>query len=491
MIITTLSLTHCSFAPTYHRPTLEIPPSYKEQGKWLSAKPKALNDTWWTLYSDATLNDLEQQVNVSNQTIKVAFERYEQAKASANVVRSALFPNITGIANANRTQMSKTITNPFPITLTNDYLVAADLTYEVDVWGKIRNMLAAAKSLARASKADLGVVQLSMQAELATDYFMLRSADASQLILDNIVKAYKKGLFLTRQRFHGGLVSAIELDQAENQLNTAETFAADMHLQRHQLEHAIATLIGKPPASFELEPVTHFYYNAVLINPNLPSTLLERRPDIASAEEQVRAANATIGVARAAFFPDINIAADIGFESKALSSLFKAPSLIWALGPSTSASAFTQSGPLVNQTIFDGGRLINLDRQAWSHFSETVANYRQVVLNALQNVEDNLTAMRQLNIENKKQSLATAAAERALQQEIYRYRGDLASALDVITLQVPALQNELASINIRTRHQLASVQLIKALGGGWIQAPFEKALLHKSEEGSPLPPGEG
>jgi NodT family efflux transporter outer membrane factor (OMF) lipoprotein len=305
-----------------------------------------------------------------------------------------------------------------------------------------------------------------MHAELANDYFALRGDDAAQRILDKTVIVYERALYLTRKRYEGGADPVGNVDEAQNQLDTAKTQAADMHLKRAQLEHAIAVLIGEDPSSFSLKPELK-KNKLVTINPQLPSTLLERRPDIAEAELKVQAANYNIGVARAAFFPAFNLSATIGFESANLGNLLTRPSLVWALGP-TAASALLNNGnqPVLSQTIFDGGRLIALSNQAYAQYCETVAEYRQTVLTAYQEVEDSLSALRQLDRENKTQTLATSAANRSVNQALTRYKDGLTTYLDVVIIQNIALQAELSTIDIRTRRQIASVQLIKALGGG-------------------------
>lgn len=470
-------LVSCSLAPHYQRPLIPTPSSYKETGKWLFAKPQAADryrEAWWEVYRDSLLNDLENRATISNQNLKAALARYDQARAELAVARSAYFPTLTGVMNANRQKISTTATNAITKPLFDDFLVGANFNYELDVWGKIRNSVAVARSTALASAADLAVINLTMHAELAYNYFSLRGADEAQRILDETVSAYKIALYLTRKRYQGGAASVLDVDEAVNQLETAKTLAEDMHLKRAQLEHAIAVLLGEPPATFSIKPY-RYQFKFVNILPSLPSTLLERRPDIAEAELLVQAANSNIGVARAAFFPDFNISGGIGFESAILSNLFKAPSLIWSLGPAiSSASVFnTDNKPIASQIIFDGGRIRGLSAQACAKYFETVANYRQTVLNAYKEVEDSLVAIRQLNRERQTQSIATAAAERALTQAMFRYKGGLTTYLDVVVVQNLALQAELSNFDIMTRRQLASVQLIKALGGGWTSPPIK------------------
>ncbi len=476
--LSVITLMGCSFAPRYQRPLMDIPTNYKESGQWLHAKPSSAvldRGPWWTMYGDPVLNELEAQIVSANQNLKAALARYEEARAVWAVQRSALFPSVLGIFNANRQHLSKNLANSQPVRTYNDFLLALNLNYELDVWGRVRNSVASAKKLAQASAADLAIVDLSLHAELASYYFALRGSDDSQQVLDKTVAVYEKALYLTRKRYEGGAAPIADVDDAQYQLNTAKTLAADTRLRRAQLEHAIAVLIGQPPASFSLKAEKEkSKIKWVTIAPELPSTLLERRPDVAEAELKVQAANFRIGAARAAFFPAFNLSAAAGFESKSLGSLFKSSSLVWSLGPTTSSALLNNgSMPLVTQTIFDGGRLIALSQLAWSQYFEAVSNYCQTVLNAYQEVEDNLVAIHQLDEEYKTQIIAAAAATRGLNQSLFRNKGGLITYLDVVFIQNLALQAKLAVINICVRRQLASVQLIKALGGGYISPMVE------------------
>lgn len=465
-----ISVTSCSLAPTYHRPTVCKPIKFKESGCWLFAKPHQAaveRGAWWEMYHDPILNDLEAQVLCANQNIKAAIARYDEARAAVCVAKSDYFPTFTGVANATRQATSRTAGNPLPSSVFNDLVVGINLNYEIDVWGRIRNNVAAAKSTALASCADVAVINLSIHAELASDYFSLRGDDDAIRVLDATVVAYEKALYLTRKRYQGGAVSVVDVDRAVNQLETAKTLAADRRLHRQQMEHAIAVLIGRPPALFCLPPIKR-KNKLVVIAPDLPSTLIERRPDIAEAEYKVQAANYNIGVARTAFFPAFNLASAIGFESATLGNLIKRPSLVWALGP-TISSALLNNGsmPEMTQLLFDGGKTCGLTQEAWAQYHQTVANYRQTVLTAYQEVEDSLTAIRQLDREHQTQTKATAAANRALDQAMFRYKGGLTTYLDVVVAQNAALQSELSTVDVDIRRQQASVQLIKALGGGW------------------------
>lgn len=470
IVLTLFLLTGCSFAPKYQRPELCIPPDYKESMRWSQAEPATVafeNGKWWEMYDDCILNELEENVTAANQNIKVALARYENARAALSVARSAYFPTVLGVENTFRQQTSGNAANKLAVPVYTDNLLLANFHYEVDVWGRIRNSVAAARSTAQASAADLAAVSLSLHAELARDYFTLRGYDASQRVLDETVFAYQKALDLTKRRHTGGVVSEVDVDQAQNQLDTAKTAAEDLRLKRAQLEHAIAILIGRPPASFALKPIV-YHPKLVTIAPEIPSSLLERRPDIIEAELLVQAANSNIGVARAAFFPAINLSGGIGFESSQLSNLISSPSMVWSLGPTT-ATALLNNGslPLVTQTLFDGGRLRGLSNQAYAQYKETVATYKQTVLNAYQEVENSLIALKQLDREHQTQTAAANAANRALTQAMYRYRGGLTTYLDVVVAQNIALQSELSDIDVSARRQVESVQLIKALGGGW------------------------
>ena len=464
--VLTYSLTSCSLAPNYQRPPMPIPEHFKETGKWLPAQsisPNTKIEPWWETFQDPILNDLEEKLGPANQNLQIAFYRYQQANALVQVARSQFFPTARGVANANRQENSENIADPTTPRVYNNALIGVGVNYEVDAWGSIRNAVAKSKSIAKASAADLAAISLSLHAELASDYFTLRGYDESQRILDKTVIAYQKALFLTKKRHQGGASPIEDVDNAQAQLENAKTLAAEMHLKRAQLEHAIAILLGQIPSHFSLRPAKLPLYRISVV-PTLPSTLLERRPDVAAAELRVKAANANIGIARAAFFPSFNLGTIIGYQSQSLSNLISKPSLFWSLGP-TSALSLLQ--PMASTTLLDGGRLLGLLKQANASYFETVATYRQTVLTAFQEVEDSLVAIRQLDKENQSQSAASRAANRALVQSQNRYRGGITTFLNVVITENIALQSDLARVSILTRRQIASVQLIKALGGGW------------------------
>jgi NodT family efflux transporter outer membrane factor (OMF) lipoprotein len=462
-----VSLAACNFAPDYHRPELAVPTNYKEaaadanraNADWQSAAPAdtAPRGPWWEIYRDPVLNGLEGQVTSANQDIKAAIARFDQARAAASLARTAYFPTVTGNAEGTREQISKAIANARPMNQYNDFSLGADLSYEVDLWGRVRNSVAAAKDTAQASEADLAAVDLASHAELATDYFTLRGDDARIKTQDAAVVAYSEALDLTRSRYTGGAAAEADVDQAEAQLEGAKTQAADMRLQRAQLEHAIAILVGVPAGNFSLATAP-LDVTPPTIAAGLPSTLLERRPDVAEAERQVAAANAQIGVAEAAFFPVLSLNAMLGLESEAPAHLFTWPAHAWSLGPSATLP------------LLDFGARDDLSDEAKAQYDQTVANYRSSVLGAYRDVEDNLVALARLADEATTQQNAVIAANRALQQAQYRYSGGIVTYLDVISAQNVALQAELSAADIAARRMDASVLLVKALGGGWESA---------------------
>ncbi len=420
---------------------------------------------WWESFNDPVLNDLEIRLGTANQDLKAAIARYDQALANARYARSDFYPNITGFGSYSRAQTSKNTARVSPTTLFSDAQFGAQLSYELDLWGRVRNQVKSAESRAQASAADLAAVQLALQSELAMNYFSLRGQDLILEILKQTVDAYQKALDLTQNRYKGGAATAADVDQAQTQLENTKTLLADTQLKRSQLEHAIAVLIGEVPANFALaalSPEKEQNIQLAPINPDLASTLLQRRPDVAAQGRLVAAANADIGVARAAFFPTFSLGSAVGYEGAKANNLLNADSLLWSLGPSFAV------------TLLDGGALAALSAQARAVYTETAANYRKTVLTAYQDVEDSLVAINQLDKETETQTAATKAAERALQQYQNRYKGGIATYLDVVVQQNTALQAELNFVNLQTRRVNAQVQLIKALGGGW-QTPMETA----------------
>ncbi|MDB6092356.1 MAG: efflux system, outer rane lipoprotein NodT family [Gammaproteobacteria bacterium] len=451
----------CSLAPVYEKPATAPPAaSYKEAGDWKPAQPADAQPrgSWWNTYGDAQLDTLEGQVTASNQNLKAAFARLEQARAQMRYVRSDYFPTVTGGVSGARAQSSlnsPTYSIVKPRTQ-NDLVLQSDVSYEIDVFGRVRNSVAAARATAQASEADLAVVDLSMHAELALDYFTLRSEDTQQVLLDQTVAAYDQALQLNQNLYDGGAAPLADVAQAQAQLETARTQAEDVRLRRAQTEHAIAVLVNQQAATFHLDPQPlPIVVAPPAIDPGLPSALLERRPDVAGAERRVASANASIGVARAAYFPVFSLSAALGFESTHGFSLIDAPSSLWALG-STAV-----------MTLFDGGRRRAQTDEARAAYDEQVANYRQAVVTAYSEVEDWLAALRQLQRESVTESAAVTATATELEQANYRYKAGAATYLEVVIAQNAALAAQLSAADIQARRMNASVLLVKALGGGW------------------------
>ena len=451
----------CSFAPHYSRPSTEAPPpAYQESAGWKTAQPadERGRGPWWEIYRDEQLNALEKQVTNANQNIKAALARLEQARAQTRIVRSTLFPTVTAGPHVTRARTSvnaPAYTNTKPAT-GNDFVLDADLSYEIDVWGRIRNQVASARAGEQASAADLATLDLSLHAELASDYFTLRSQDTQQELLDRTATDYASALELTQNLYNGGAAALSDLDQAKAQLQTARTQAADMRLQRSQTEHAIAVLLGRLPSNFHLDPQPlKLEVVPPEIDPGLPSALLERRPDVAAAERRVAAANAQIGVARAAYFPVFSLLGVAGFESTQTSNWITAPSKMWSVGPSAVL------------TVFDAGLHRAQSAQAHAAYDEQVADYRNTVLAAYQDVEDNLVALRQLQQESVSEAAAVEATGGALEQAQYRYKAGIATYLEIVAAENASLAARLSAADIQVRRMIASVQLVKALGGGW------------------------
>jgi NodT family efflux transporter outer membrane factor (OMF) lipoprotein len=458
-VASVLFLAGCAVGPKYNRPPAEVPPAYKEAGNWKTAQPNelSLRGNWWEIFQDAQLNALEQQVNISNQNIKAAQAQYTQARALVRYNRADYFPTVAAGASGTR---GRTSSNRAPVNAvnngltTNDFQLPVEISYEVDAWGRVRKNVEAFREQAQASAADLATVNLSVHAQLALFYFQARSLDAQEQLLNSTVQYYEQALQLNVNRFQGGVGSEVEVEQARTQLETTRAEAIDVGVARAQFEHAVAVLIGKPPASFSLAPLP-LRTPPPTIPAGVPSELLERRPDIASAERQMAAANARIGVAKAAYYPLLNLSAAGGFESGAITTLLQGPAGLWAVG----ASAV--------QTVFDGGRRRAASDQAIAAYDQTVASYRETVLTSFQQVEDNLAAMRILEKEAQTQNEAVLAAQKSLDLSIQRYKGGVTSYLEVTVAQSAALSNEATAVNILGRRMVAAVELIQALGGGW------------------------
>src|SRR5262245_11413692 len=463
----TLALTACSVGPKYQRPEAPVPPAYKESPPasfkeaegWKVAQP---NDSsprgkWWEMFGDPELNALEEQVDVSNQTLAVAEAQLRGARAAIGVARAALYPTVTGTASVTgaRQSLNRSGASSNPSNETrSDYLLSLDTSYELDVWGRIRHGVEASTASAQASAADLETARLSIHAELATDYFILHGLDAQRQLLLLTTGAFEKALQLTINRYNQGVASQVDVQQALTQLESTRAQAIDLGVQRAQFEHAIAILLGKPPAEFTIPPAP-ISIQPPAIPAGVPSELLERRPDIAAAERRVAAANEQIGIAQAAFYPTVTLRPIIGLESTSLSNLFSWPSALWSFGAS------------LVQIAFECGRRRAWTEQAQAAYEATVATYRQTVLVAFQSVEDNLAALRILEAEAEQQGKAVQAAQTTLLLALNRYQGGVTTYLEVIIAQSAALNAARTAVDLLTRRMTAAVLLIKALGGGW------------------------
>lgn len=462
LLASLLLLTGCVVGPRYSKPATPTPPGYKEvPPDWKAAQPndQIARGKWWEIFQDPQLNALEEQVNVSNQNLKAAEAQFRQARALVRFNRAAYYPTVTAGASAAREHVSQHRPLVSNLTQTNatDLVIPFDVSYEADVFGRVRHTVEAARSSAQASAADLESVSLSLHAELALDYFMMRTLDAEEQLLNSNVTSFEKALELTQNRYRGGVASAVDVAQAQTQLENTRTQAIDVLIQRAQNEHAIAALTGQPASTFSI-PQAAWNTPPPAVPPGLPSELLERRPDIAAAERRLAAANAEVGVARAAYFPVFSLTGSGGFESTSISTLIQGP------------SGFLSAGASAVVTAFDVGRRRAVSEQARAAYDESEANYRQTVLTALQEVEDNLATLRILNDEAKAQEAAVAAAEHSLELSTNRYKGGVVSYLEVTTAQSTALADERAAVDILRRRMTASVSLIKALGGGWSSA---------------------
>jgi len=453
----------CTVGPEYKRPSAPVPAAYKENSQWQPAQP---GGKWWELFGDAQLNALEEQVNVSNQTLKAAEASFQQARAAVRFARAGYFPVLTVTPSASRVRESENQPFSGPSTAghtENDFVIPFDASYEPDLWGRVRRTVEGARAGAQASAADLENVRLSLQAELAMDYLEARNQDAEIDLLNSTVASYEKALQLTESRYQGGVASQVDVAQAQTQLETTRAQAVDLQVARAQLEHAVAALAGKPASEFSL---AHNPLSAVppAVPAGLPSELLERRPDIASAERSMAVANANIGVARSAYFPAVSLTGSGGFESRIIGTLIQGPSALWSVGAAAA------------ETLYEGGQRRAASEQARAAYDQAVAVYRQTALTAFQEVEDNLAALRILEQEAQTQRGAVQAAEHSLALSTTRYRGGVTSYLEVTTAQSAALNDELVAVQIQGRRMTACVLLIKALGGGWDRSALNQVV---------------
>ena len=451
-----VALSACAPTVKYVQPTVEIAPAFRENTEWKTAQPSddLLRGNWWELFGDPDLNALEQQIDVSNQTLRAADAQFAQARALVRGTRANLFPTVDVAPSVTRSQASGNRPGSTFHQAANDFILPVEVSWEADVWGRIHSAVTASQAAAQASAADLETARLSLHAELAVDYFTLRGIDRDRQLLDAAVESFEKALELTQNRFRGGIASQADVAQAETVLETTRAQAVDVAVGRSSLEHAIAILVGKPASTFAIA-VAPINEAPPAVPVGVPSALLERRPDIAAAERRVAAANAQLGVATAAFYPRLLLSGAAGFESSPLGSLLTGTSSFWTIAPAL----------IVN--VFDGGRRRAVSDQARAAQDQATAVYRQAVLVAFREVEDQLAALRILDQEAAIQRRAVDAAERSLMQANNRYRGGLASYLEVTSAQNTALVNQRTAVEIMTRRMTASVLLMKGLGGGW------------------------
>jgi len=457
-----LALAACTVGPDYVRPAAPTPAAFKEAEGWKPARPRdeVPRGRWWSVFGDPALDDLEAQVDISNQNIKLAEARVHQARALTQQARAAFFPTVDASASATRAggrggSSAGAGTGVSGGAVGNFYNLALDANWELDLWGRVRRNVESNEAGTQASIADLEAAKLSAQAELAQDYLLLRVQDAQIDLLATTAAAYEKSLQLTRNQYAAGVVGRSDVVQAETQYKATQAQVLDARIVRAQLEHAIAILIGKPPAEFSIA-VVPIDYAFPDIPVGMPSELLERRPDIAAAERRIAAANAQIGVAQAAFFPTLTLSATGGFAASSFANWLTAPARYWSLGPA-----------LLAQTVFDAGLRSAQKEQAIAIYDQTVAAYRETVLTGFQEVEDDLVALRVLGEEAGVQDDAVKAAREAVTIVNNQYRAGTANYIAVVVLQAAALNNERTALGIRGRRLAASVGLIKALGGGW------------------------
>jgi multidrug efflux system outer membrane protein len=467
--ITLVSLAGCTVGPKYHQPVPPVPTQFKEGGTPDSGTPEIAYSDWWRVFHDPQLDRLETEADAANQDIRLAVARVDQADAGARYARSFLFPTISLGASASRTREAQTRpnngnTNGLAATF-NDFQLPAFFSYEVDAWGRVRHSIEAANATEQATAADVRFVRLAVEANVAMDYYALRENDAERKVLDSTVQEMQQAVDLTSNRFRGGLTSELEVKQAQTLLSQTQSQAQALDVQRSQLDHAIAVLTGKAASEFSIPPSPlpgrEDGWQPPAIPSGLPAELLGRRPDIAEVERYVAAANAQVGVAKTAALPHISLTGLAGFETTNMTSLFSWQNSIASLG----ASAVTP--------LFTGGRVRSGVDQAWAVYRQSLAQYQKTVLTAYQEVEDQLAALRILNGEAQSTADAVTYARQAETIALNRYKSGLVSFLDVVYAQTSLLTNQRTATQIGGQRMVATVVLIKALGGGWLGVPAQ------------------
>jgi NodT family efflux transporter outer membrane factor (OMF) lipoprotein len=467
----------CAVGPTYRRPEAPMPsraPAPPPEGfKTAQPQDEVLRGRWWEIFADPKLNALEEQIDVSNQNIAQAEAQFRVARAIARGLRGALFPTISAGGAVTRSRGS-TRAGAAPPSSGTVYQLSGDFSYEIDLWGRVRRSIEAGVANAQAFAADLQSVRLTIHAELAFDYFELRGIDAQLVLLESSIAAYERALQLTINRHDQGVVSGVDVAQAQTQLESTRAAATELKLSRAQFEHAIATLMGKPAQDFSLERLP-LASPPPAVPEVIASQLLERRPDVAAAERRVAAANAQIGVAEAAYFPTLSLSASGGYAGSEIAHLVSLPNRFWSIGAS------------LLETLFSGGKRRAAVEQAKAAYDVNVAAYRQQVLVAFQEVEDNLTSLSFLTEETAQQGAASEAALRSLSLAENRYQGGITSYLEVVIAQTAALANQRSLVGLQTRRMTTSITLVKAVGGGWRESDLPSGWTALSRAPAPPP----
>jgi NodT family efflux transporter outer membrane factor (OMF) lipoprotein len=474
LLLPVLLLCGCEVGPDYMRPTTAVPVAYKEDRGWTPASPQQAAgwENWWAIYNDPVLDGLEQQVDISNQNLRAAEAAYRAARADVGIQRGALLPTVSANASVRRsgggsgnnivtTTGTGTGAGSNTVTLASNgnasrttYQASIGGTWDIDVWGRIRRTVEGSVASAQASASDVAAARLSAQSELAADYFQLRAIDAQAQLLMTVIQDFESALQIARNRYDVGIATLADVYAAETQIDNAQAQLINLQITRARMEHAIATLIGKPSSEFSIQTAS-LAMTVPVMPTGLPSALLERRPDIASSEYSVAAANAQIGVAISAWFPDLTLTGSYGFASATLGSLFSAPNSIWSFGPSLA------------ELIFNGGTRVAQTQQARARYDQAVATYRQTVLTAFQQVEDELASLRVLEQEATVEDRTVIDARQSEELALNQYRGGTADFTTVINAQTARLNAEVAALNVLEQRLAASVSLIVALGGGW------------------------
>jgi NodT family efflux transporter outer membrane factor (OMF) lipoprotein len=452
----TAHLGGCTVGPDYIRPSTHVPTAYKEEGKWKPAEPRddVSRGNWWEIFGDPDLNALIERVDISNQNIQIAEAQYRAAQALVQQARAGYFPTLTGGVATVRSRSPNLPNAPTVSRPVTTYNLPLNASWEPDLWGSVRRAVESSEAGAEASAANVASARLLAQATLAQNYFLLRITDVQRKLLDDTAREFERNLELTKNRYAAGVAAKVDVVQATAQLKSTQAQAVDLGVQRAALEHAIAVLIGEPPETFAIAPAP-LQVVPPRIPVGVPSELLERRPDIASAERTVAAANAQIGVAIAAFYPSLTLSAAGGFRSTSTADWLSVPSRYWSVGAALA------------QILFDGGLRSGVTAQARANYEADVAAYRQTVLAGFQEVEDNLAALRVLEEEAALQAEAVAAARESVELTTNQYKAGIVSYLNVVVVQTAALNNERTAVGILGQRLTASVLLIKALGGGW------------------------